>query len=213
MADERDVTLPAGRLHLERRGGTGGATTIGIPGLTANLRGFDYIAERIAGPERQFVAVDLRGRGKSEVTAAGTYGWPAHARDVLGVADALGVARFSVIGQSMGAAVAMEMARLAPDRLTHVVLLDAAGAPDPSTAGPILASAQRLGAVVPSVEAYIGVVQQLGTVKPWSEYWERYFRYELASVEGGVRARSNKEAVLEDAAYAGTHAILQETTA
>ena len=38
----------------------------------------------------QLVAVDLRGRGRSEVTGAGTYGWRSHARDVLGVANAVG---------------------------------------------------------------------------------------------------------------------------
>lgn len=205
MAEALDFALRSGQIHAERRGGERAPLIIAIPGLSANLRGFDFIAERVSGPDRGFLALDLRGRGLSEVTAPGTYGWAAHAHDVLAVADAIGVERFSVLGQSMGAAVAMEMARIAPQRLTHVVLIDAAGAADPSTAGPILASAQRLGAVVPSVEAYIAVVQKLGTVKPWSEYWERYFRYELAPVEGGVRARSDRAAVLEDAAYGGTH--------
>ena len=205
MAEELDLEVPSGRIHAERSGGTNAPLVIAVPGLSANLRGFDFIGERIAGPDRGFLALDLRGRGKSEVTPPGTYGWPAHARDVLAVADALDVRSFAVIGQSMGAAVAMEMARMAPDRLTHVVLIDAAGAADPSTAGPILASAQRLGAVVPSVEAYIAVVQKLGTVKPWSEYWERYFRYELAPTEGGVRSRSDRAAVLEDASYGSAH--------
>jgi pimeloyl-ACP methyl ester carboxylesterase len=204
VVDELEVRVPAGRIHAERRGG-GAATTIAIPGLSANLRGFDYIAERIAGPDRQLIALDLRGRGKSDVTPAGTYGWDAHARDVVAVADALGVRSFSLLGQSMGAAIAMEVARMAPDRLTHVVLIDAAGAPDPSTAPPIMAAAERLGAVLPSTEAYIALVQKLGTIKPWSPYWERYFQYELAPVEGGVRARSDRAAVLEDAAYGAAH--------
>jgi pimeloyl-ACP methyl ester carboxylesterase len=195
VAEALDVEVPSGRIHAERRGAPSAPLAIGIPGLSANLRGFDFIAERVAGPDRGFLALDLRGRGLSDVTPQGTYGWPAHAKDVLAVADALGARTFAVVGQSMGAAVAMEMARMAPDRLTHVVLIDAAGAADPSTAGPILASAQRLGAVV----------QQLGTVRPWSDYWERYFRYELAPVDGGVRARSDRSAVLEDATYGSTH--------
>jgi pimeloyl-ACP methyl ester carboxylesterase len=61
-----------------------------VPGLSANLCGFDRLAERLAGDTRQLVAIDLRGRGRSEVTGAGTYGWRNHARDVLGIAGAVG---------------------------------------------------------------------------------------------------------------------------
>ena len=46
-----------------------------VPGLSANLCGFDRLAERLAGDALQLVAIDLRGRGRSEVTGAGTYGW------------------------------------------------------------------------------------------------------------------------------------------
>ncbi len=199
-----DLALPSGRVHAERRGSPGTPLVIGVPGLSANLRGFDFLAERLAGTHT-VVAVDLRGRGLSEATPPGTYGWPAHARDVVAVADALGAARFSLLGQSMGAAVAMEVARLAPGRLEEAVLIDACGQPDPSTAAPIRASVERLGAVYPSLEGYLALVRQLGTVRPWSPYWEGYFRYELEEVPGGVRARSRREAVLEDADYGDRH--------
>ena len=45
-----------------------------VPGLLANLCGFDRLAGRLAGDALQLVAIDLRGRGRSEVTGAGTYG-------------------------------------------------------------------------------------------------------------------------------------------
>jgi hypothetical protein len=54
--------------------------------------------------------------------------------------------------------------------------------------------------VYPSVEAYLDVVKQIGTVSPWSDYFERYLRYELEPVEGGVRARTSRDAALEDQA-------------
>lgn len=53
-----------------------------MPGLSANLCGFDRLAERLAGDTLHLVAIDLRGRGRSEVTGAGTYGWCNQARDV-----------------------------------------------------------------------------------------------------------------------------------
>jgi pimeloyl-ACP methyl ester carboxylesterase len=101
-----------------------------VPGLRANLCGFDRLAERLAGDTLQLVAVDLRGRGRSEVTGPGTYGWRHHARDVLGIADAVGAPSFAVIGQSSGAAIAMTCAQLEPSRVGRLVLVDLAGSPD-----------------------------------------------------------------------------------
>ena len=201
-----DLHLASGDLHAEWFGAERGRLVVCIPGLSANLRGFDFIAERVADPTHRIVALDLRGRGQSQVTGPGTYGWLHHAEDVLEVADILGASRFDVVGQSMGAAVAMEIARLAPQRLGSLVLIDVCGVPDPRTVPLIRAAVERLGSVYPSVETYLEVVQRLGTIRPWSPYWERYFRYELAPVPGGgVRARSDRAAVLEDAMYGEEH--------
>jgi pimeloyl-ACP methyl ester carboxylesterase len=201
-----DLHLASGDLHAEWFGAERGRLVVCVPGLSANLRGFDFIAERVADPTHRILALDLRGRGQSQVTGPGTYGWVHHAEDVLEVADILGASRFDVVGQSMGAAVAMEIARLAPQRLGSVVLIDVCGVPDPRTVPLIRAAVERLGSVYPSVEAYLEVVQRLGTIRPWSPYWERYFRYELAPVPGGgVRARSDRAAVLEDATYGEEH--------
>jgi pimeloyl-ACP methyl ester carboxylesterase len=201
---QHDFRLPSGLVHAEIRGPVGAPILLAVPGLSANLRGFDFLAERLA-PSWRFVALDLRGRGQSETTPPGTYGWSSHARDVIGVADALGADGFVVIGQSMGAAVAMEIAGQVPGRLRAAVLIDACGQPDPVTAAPIRAAVERLGAVYPSFDGYLELVQRLGTIRPWSPYWERYFRYELVDVPGGVQARSNRAAVLEDADYGERH--------
>ena len=202
---EFDLHVPSGRLHAARFGSPDARLVICVPGLSANLRSFDFIAERVAGAELQLVALDLRGRGKSEVTGAGTYGWPAHARDVFAAADVLGADRFSVIGHSMGGLVAMAAAEQHAERLDRVVLTDVAGAPEPSSLTAVAASVSRLGTVYPSVDFYIEALKKMGLIEPWSEYWERYFKYELEAVEGGVRSRSNKEAVLEDSAYGAEH--------
>ncbi|HEV1998054.1 MAG TPA: alpha/beta hydrolase [Candidatus Dormibacteraeota bacterium] len=200
-AQELDLQLPSGRIHVERFGSAAAHLAIGVPGVSANLKGLTFIAERVAGDGLQVVAMDLRGRGLSEVTGPGTYGWENHARDVIALADALGAEKFSVIGQSMGGAVGMEVARLAPGRMERLVLLDIVGLPDATTLAPINMAIERLGAVYPSVEAYTNLARSLGTITPWSDYWQRYFEYELAPAEGGVAARSNREAVIEDARY------------
>lgn len=201
VSEDFDVELPSGRVRARRFGPPGAPAVVCIPGLSANLAGFDFLAERLAGDTLQVVAMDLRGRGRSDVTGPGSYGWVNHARDVLGVADALGASMCSLVGQSSGAAIAMVCAQLDPGRVERLVLLDLAGAPDPSSTVPIMASINRLGAVYPSADAAIGLIKQLGMVPDWNEYWDRYFRYELRDVEGGVTPSSDRGAVLEDTGY------------
>ncbi len=200
-----DLQLASGRIRARRIGDPGARLVVCLPGLSANLASFDFIAERIADPGLQVISVDLRGRGLSEVTPPGSYGWESHAQDAFAIADALGAATFCLIGQSMGGAVAMQAAALDAGRIERVVLLDICGVPDPASAAAISASVNRLGQVAPSAEAYIAAVKAMGLIDPWSEYWDRYFAYELEPVEGGVRSRSNRDAVLEDSAYGETH--------
>jgi pimeloyl-ACP methyl ester carboxylesterase len=202
---EFDLELPSVRLHAQRFGSADAPLAIYLPGLSANIKAADYLGERVAEEDLQLVALDLRGRGGSQVTPPGTYGWINHARDTLAAADAVGATRFSLIGLSLGAVIAMQAAALAPERIDRIVLIDACGIPDPGTATWIAASANRLGQVQPSAAAYLLGVRDLGAIDPWSDYWDRYFDYELEEVEGGVRSRSSREAVLEDNQYTRDH--------
>jgi pimeloyl-ACP methyl ester carboxylesterase len=201
VAAEFDIELQSGRLHAKRYGPRDTPLVLGVPGLTANLQGFEFLGERLATVGIQFVALDLRGRGRSDVTEVGSYGWVKHAADLFAVADHLDAKQFSLIGHSMGAAVAMAAAAQDAARLTRVVLVDMCGVPDPSTAAPIGASVARLGTVFPSVEAYLDLFRHSGIMEPWSEYWEHYFRYELQPVDGGVAARTSRAAVMEDVMF------------
>ena len=199
--EDADISLASGRLRVRRWGATDAPAVVCVPGLSANLCGFDRLAERLAGGTRQLVAIDLRGRGRSEVTGPGTYGWRNHARDVLGIADAVGAPSFAVIGQSSGAAIAMTCAQLAPSRVERLVLVDLAGSPDERALGPVVASVSRLGTVYPSAQAAIALIKQFGIIPGWDEYWDRYFGYELRDVNGGVASSTDRGAVLEDLGY------------
>jgi pimeloyl-ACP methyl ester carboxylesterase len=200
--EEFDLHLKSGRVHARRHGAPDAPLLIGIPGLTANLMGFEFLADHLDLAAVQFVSVDLRGRGLSEVTPPGTYGWLSHAADILEVADRLGADSFSLLGHSMGAAVAMTTAAEAPARIDRLILVDLCGVPDPSTAAPIGAGVARLGAVALTAEAYLGQIRGIGIIQPWDDYWERYFRYELHPVGGGgVAARTSRAAVMEDVVF------------
>jgi pimeloyl-ACP methyl ester carboxylesterase len=200
-----DLQLSAGSLHLLLTGREDGLPVVCVPGLSANARSFDAVSARVAQRGRQVVALDLRGRGYSPATAAGTYGWRHHAEDVLEAAGRLGFGAFDLVGHSMGAFVSMQTAALAPARVRSLVLIDAVGVPEPEAIPPILASVQRLGAVYPSAEAYCAQIRGRGAAVPWEELWEAHFLYELERVPGGVRPRTSMEAVVEDMVYGAGH--------
>lgn len=202
---ETDLRVGGGRLRLRDHGGAG-RLALCVPGLSANATSFDLLGERLAGPEHHVVSVDLRGRGFSDTTPAGTYGWDAHARDVLEVAAALGGGgAVDLVGHSMGTYVAMSAVAADAGMVRRLVLIDGLGPPDAAAMPPILAGLERLGAVHESVSAYVGLVRSVGAVEPWSAYWDRYYEYDLEPVESGVRSRTSREAVMEDLRFGEEH--------
>ena len=195
-----DIQIPAGRLRARRHGDERAPLVLALPGLTANLASFDYIGEHLGG-DLQLVALDLRGRGFSDAGPAGSYGWEAHARDAFAAADALSARRFAIVGWSMGGLVALQMAAMDAPRLERVALIDIATTAEPDWTPVIRMSVDRLNNVVPSRAAYLDAVKAIGTIQPWSEFWDRYFAYELEDFESGVRARTRYEAADEDFEY------------
>jgi 3-oxoadipate enol-lactonase len=197
MTEELDLQLESGRLHGERRGSGDAPAVLCVHGLSANLRGFDFLGERL--PEHQVIALDLRGRGRSEITPPGTYGLDVHARDVLEVATRLEVDRFDFIGWSMGAIIGLHLANLAPERLRRLVLIDhVGGAMDDEAVDLVIRGLNRLDAVVPAPEAYVDAVRAAGAIDPWNAYWDRFYRYELGPHPDGLTPITSKAACLED---------------
>ena len=196
------LRLPSGTLRANRFGGESKALTLCVHGLSANSRSFDPLGEALGNARRTVVALDLRGRGWSDITGPGTYGWANHARDVIAAADALGAEHFDFVGHSMGAYIGMALAQTAPERVRKMVLIDAVGIPEALSMLPIMSAVQRLGAAHATADAYVSAVRRLGTVEPWSDDWERHYRYDLIDTPGGVRARTDAAAVLEDITYA-----------
>lgn len=197
------LKLRSGEIAVEISGSDQGQTVIGIPGLSANLRSFDVIYEPLDDERFRKVAFDPRGRGRSDNTGPGTFGWPAHAKDVIEIADQLGAETFDVLGWSMGAWIAMVVAQMVPRRVRKVVLIDAAGVPEESIKVPIYAGLDRLSAVFPSRDAFMSIVRHMPHYQPF-EPWERLFDYELVEVAGGVTFRTQKEAPWEDEQYRQT---------
>ncbi len=83
----------------------------------------DLIAPQLADRYRCIV-MDARGAGDSEHPADG-YTIEQYARDVIGMADALGLDRFTYVGHSMGGGIGMQLGLEHADRLDKLVLLTA----------------------------------------------------------------------------------------
>ena len=63
----------------------------------------------------QFIALDLRGHGRSEEVKEPSYGWRELVGDCETLRTLLGIQRWTVVGYSFGGLVALEYARIAPD--------------------------------------------------------------------------------------------------
>ncbi len=78
------------------------------------------------GEDRQVLVVDLPGHGKSDKTHA-YYPMERLAAAVLDAMDAAGVKRAFVVGNSLGGATTLALARMAPERLRGMVLIGSPG--------------------------------------------------------------------------------------
>ncbi len=74
--------------------------------------------------QRRVLALDFKGFGYS-ARPAGDYSPDEQARLALALLDARGVAKVQLVGHSWGSAVALALARLAPERVERIALYDA----------------------------------------------------------------------------------------
>lgn len=196
---EFDLQLPSGRVHAHSWGAADAPVLLCVHGISANLTAFSYLADRIAGPDRRVVAFDLRGRGRSEVSAPGTYGLDSHAGDVLAVADALGVGAFDLAGWSLGALIAMRVARDHTARVRSIALIDHIGPAQRATLKPVREGFERLDATAATPAEYLNRVRAAGIVEPWTPFWDEHHTYELArQPDGSWRPTTSRAAAEED---------------
>src|SRR5262249_55915404 len=94
-----------------------------LHGLAVFAHAWDHNCEVFAN-DLHVVALDQRGHGDSDRSPCEDYRTEVYASDVLGVAEALGWERFSLVGQSMGGHNAMYLAATHPERVERLVISD-----------------------------------------------------------------------------------------
>jgi pimeloyl-ACP methyl ester carboxylesterase len=168
-----------------------------VPHLTGHKGSFAPLARHLA-PEYRVIAVDLRGRGDS-AQPPHDYGFAHHARDLLGLADALGIARFALVGHSFGATTSVYLASIQPSRIQALVMLDGGADPKENTLKAMYPAIRRLGRPYASMDAYLSAMQAIPFFQPWSAALDAYFREDVVTrPDGSVIAKSSAEAIERD---------------
>jgi len=111
------------RVHYVEAGR--GDPVVLVHGLGGSTFSFRYTIPELAQHHR-VVALDLRGFGYTERPADGDYSLTAQATLVHQVMGRLGIERAAVVGHSMGGNVALRLALDYPERVSRLVLVDAA---------------------------------------------------------------------------------------
>ena len=194
---------PAGASASSAARAVEGPTILAIHGITSSHKAWAPLARHLL--DVRIIAPDLRGRGGSR-SLGGPYGMARHADDVAALLDELGVKPCVVVGHSMGAYVAVTLARRHPETVSRLVLVDG-GLPlkgDPSldpdeslrrTLGP---AAERLSRVFASPEEYRAFWRAHPAFADWTPDLESYVDYDLVADDGQLHPATSYEAMAAD---------------
>lgn len=176
MSAPIEVPVAGGTLAAFQLRSGPGPTIVAVHGITANSQAW-RAAARALPPDAGLLAVDLRGRGKSN-GLPGPYGLAAHAGDVLAVLDHLGLDRAVLAGHSLGAYIVARVAVEHPDRIAALVLVDGGlAAPPPPDIDPQAIIAAVLGPALARLKL------TFGSLEAYLDWW----RAHPAFVDGAVR--------------------------
>ena len=129
MPEARDIEIRLPHLILAARvwGEPHLPKLLALHGWLDNAASFDRLAPLLCG-RFHIVAIDFPGHGRSGWRPAGTwYHYVDYLNDVLAAANALGWDRFGLLGHSLGGAVASVLAAACPERIEHLLLIEALG--------------------------------------------------------------------------------------
>jgi pimeloyl-ACP methyl ester carboxylesterase len=154
------------RLHVREYGPRIAAAVpvVCLPGLTRTTADFDALAPALAcgGPERRIVAIDSRGRGRSEYDRnPQNYNLTVELADVVSVLTALEIGQAVFIGSSRGGLLSMLLAVAHPNALAGAILHDI---------GPVI---EPKG--LARIKSYVGKLPQPGSFAEGAEVLRRLF--------------------------------------
>ncbi len=123
------VMLPDGaRAHIRDQGPRDAPVLVLVHGSNASLFTWVPWVNRL-DKDFRVVTLDMPGHGLTGAVPNGDYSQEGMVQFTREVADKLHLAKFAIGGNSMGGGIAARFAEEHPDRVTHLILVDAAGMP------------------------------------------------------------------------------------
>ncbi|MFZ0338351.1 MAG: alpha/beta hydrolase [Terracidiphilus sp.] len=129
----RNVQVAGHRVHYLVEGPTKGPVVVLVHGLGASAEYWSNLAPYLAKAGFRVYIPDLIGYGRSERPADFSYSVRDEAAVVVGFMDALGLKQVELGGWSMGGWIAVLVAAQHPERVSRLMLFDAAGLNVPPT--------------------------------------------------------------------------------
>ncbi len=129
QAPSRFITLPSGaNVHFRDQGQPLGPVLVLVHGSNASLHTWEpWVAQ--LGNQFRVISVDLPAHGLTGPVPGDDYSQQGMAQFVYDFTAALKLAPFALAGNSMGGGIAARFAIDHPERLTHLILVDAGGMP------------------------------------------------------------------------------------
>lgn len=195
-AENKFVETNGIRLHYLEQG-TEGPVLLLMHGLTANANAFDGLIKAGLSNTFRVLSVDLRGRGLSSCPDKG-YTMKEHADDIIGMLDALNIRQVIVAGHSFGGFLGLYLSVYFPERISRLIMLDAAVHMHPQTKEMLGPALSRLDQVFPSFDVYLDKVKQAPYLTFWDEAMWSYYRADVKDLpDGTVTTRSRLENMME----------------
>lgn len=140
--------------------GRGGETILMLHGFAANKDNWDRFAKFIS-PTYHVVVLDLPGFGESTCLEGASYTMVDQAKRLDRFADAMGLRKFHIIGNSMGGHIAARYTLMCPERVLTLGLFDSAGvrSPEPSEMVERLSRGEPNPLVAGSVDEYDRLIE------------------------------------------------------
>ena len=114
------------RVHYRERGPQDAPVLMLLHGSNSSLLDWESWST-ILSDKFRIVTVDLPGHGLTGAVPSGDYSEAGMTVFVKRFADKLGLGRFAIGGNSMGGGIAARFAEMYPDRVNHLILVDASG--------------------------------------------------------------------------------------
>jgi pimeloyl-ACP methyl ester carboxylesterase len=137
------IDVAGARAHVRDQGNPDGFPLVMIHGSLESLDIWeDWVRE--LGSRTRLISVDLPGHGLTGTWPRDEYTIEAYADFIEVLVDTLHLDRFALAGHSMGGAVAWNFAETRPERVSHLILVDARGFASPSGTTPLSLRLARL---------------------------------------------------------------------